>query len=676
MIKRLMIPALISLGVLLVLPSHVTAQSPELIREEFHQTYALSPNGRISLENIQGAVHIQAWERDEVRVDAVKIAYSHELLNEAQIKIDSTADSLRIHTEYPDGNLTFDDGEYRRYQNPASVDYTLSVPRNARLSSIELVNGSLEIDGIAGDVNASCVNGKLTARLLTGEVKMGTVNGGLEATFDTLDESKVISLGSVNGSVTVVIPSDSNAVIKAGTIHGNISNDFGLPVRQGDYVGRELYGQIGRGGARIKLGNVNGTVTIRRASDGRALSPATSLLNVDEGDGKGKTKGNKDKAKSKEKNDGDGDGDWDQDDKDTERDARRAARDARREAVRAQREAERAQTEARRAQAEAERAVAAARSEATQEGAQAAREAQQAAAEVAREVQAQSAKAVRDAQRELVRVAREVTRVARTEAERAVQIYGDVNYRLVERDTSRFDVSDTPRVTIETFDGTISIHGWDKFEVVVNVIKRAGSEQAMRGIRFNAVKDGNQVKIVAAFDKSFAQRVAQGVTTINADVSLDIFVPRKVVLRASSGDGYMALDGINGEAELTTADGSIDVIDGHGHVLAKTADGHIRIAKFDGTAEATTGDGRISLEGRFAQLTARTGDGSITLTLPADFDATIETDAERVINESDATVTEEPKSSKRLHRWKIGKGGPVLSLHTGDGRIILRRAGD
>ncbi|MBC7911082.1 MAG: hypothetical protein H7Y30_11310, partial [Pyrinomonadaceae bacterium] len=248
MIKRLLFVALVSLGVLLVMPPRTGAQqqAPRAeLREEFHQTYQLSPQGRVSLENIQGKVRVQVWDRNEVKVDAVKTAYTRELLSEAEIKIDSTADVLRIRTRYPDGNLNFTNDDYRRYQNPASVEYTLTIPRNARLSSIELVNGDLLIEGAAGEVNASSINGRVTARNLKGEVKLSTINGTLEATFEKLDESKPVSLGSVNGSIVLVIPSDSNAIIKAGTVHGGITNNFGLPVRRGDYVGRELYGQLG-----------------------------------------------------------------------------------------------------------------------------------------------------------------------------------------------------------------------------------------------------------------------------------------------------------------------------------------------------------------------------------------------------------------------------------------------
>ncbi len=44
--------------------------------EEFHQTYALEADGSVELDNINGAVHISAWDQNEVKVDAVKYADS------------------------------------------------------------------------------------------------------------------------------------------------------------------------------------------------------------------------------------------------------------------------------------------------------------------------------------------------------------------------------------------------------------------------------------------------------------------------------------------------------------------------------------------------------------------------------------------------------------------------
>jgi DUF4097 and DUF4098 domain-containing protein YvlB len=234
------------------------------LTEEFHQSYPLSATGRVSIQNVNGDVHIAVWDQNEVKVDAVKRAYQRERLDEAKIDVVNTADSVRIKTEYPDRNQTFTDEGPRRYNNPATVDYTLTIPRKAHLDSAELVNGSLEIEGAEGDVKAASVNGQLKARGLVGEVKLSTVNGGVEATMTRLDDSKAVSLNSVNGGIVLILPANVGAQIKASTVHGGITNDFGLTVNDGQYVGHDLSGQIGSGGPRIRLSNVNGSIAVKR----------------------------------------------------------------------------------------------------------------------------------------------------------------------------------------------------------------------------------------------------------------------------------------------------------------------------------------------------------------------------------------------------------------------------
>jgi hypothetical protein len=39
----------------------------EELREEFHQTYPLAANGRVSLENLNGAARITVWDRTKCR---------------------------------------------------------------------------------------------------------------------------------------------------------------------------------------------------------------------------------------------------------------------------------------------------------------------------------------------------------------------------------------------------------------------------------------------------------------------------------------------------------------------------------------------------------------------------------------------------------------------------------
>ena len=62
--------------VLLVAAPTQASDHPGQLTEEFHQSYPLADGGRVSLENINGAVHISGWDKNEVKVDAVKYAHS------------------------------------------------------------------------------------------------------------------------------------------------------------------------------------------------------------------------------------------------------------------------------------------------------------------------------------------------------------------------------------------------------------------------------------------------------------------------------------------------------------------------------------------------------------------------------------------------------------------------
>lgn len=247
------------------------------VTEEFHQTYPLSANGRIELSNINGSVHINAWDQNQVKVDAVKRADDAAGLKRMEIRVDARADTVAIETRYQQ-----DDNWNRHGEHFSEVEYTLTVPRNARLDEIKLINGALDVAGVTGEVRASCINGKLTASGLTGDARLATINGPLEANFSAVRATR-IELNSVNGPVHLTLPSDAKAQIEATTVHGAIGNDFGLHINNHRFVGHDLQGELGGGGGEIRLSNVNGTIDVSHANDGRALSPAKDTGNHDDG---------------------------------------------------------------------------------------------------------------------------------------------------------------------------------------------------------------------------------------------------------------------------------------------------------------------------------------------------------------------------------------------------------
>jgi DUF4097 and DUF4098 domain-containing protein YvlB len=267
----------IAAGIAMAIALSATTHAADKVRDEFHKSYPLTADGRVSLQNINGAVKIVGWDKNEIQIDAVKTADTKEKLDEARIEIDAQPSLLKIKTEYP--------RDRENYNNPATVEYTLQVPRHARLDSIRAVNGAVSVEGVQGLINVSSVNGSVTGKALTGEVKLSSVNGRVLADVAQLGGSNPIEMDAVNGAVELTLPSDSNAELTASTVHGGISaNGFDIPVQHQRWTGgSNLQAKLGTGMTRVKLSTVNGSIRLQRASDGKPLTKVTNLLPEDKG---------------------------------------------------------------------------------------------------------------------------------------------------------------------------------------------------------------------------------------------------------------------------------------------------------------------------------------------------------------------------------------------------------
>src|SRR3989442_10902827 len=115
----------------------LTVLAAKEVREEFHQTYPFDKQGKVHLENVNGNVRIVTWDREEIKVDAIKHAKKQEHLDEVKIDIDAKSDRIRVKTNYPDSKTR------RSKNNSTSVDYTLTVPRQSRLDGVSTVNGGI-----------------------------------------------------------------------------------------------------------------------------------------------------------------------------------------------------------------------------------------------------------------------------------------------------------------------------------------------------------------------------------------------------------------------------------------------------------------------------------------------------------------------------------------------------
>lgn len=225
--------------------------------ESFDETYPMAATGRVSLDNVNGDVVVETWDRAEVRVQAVRRSDSREALDGLKIEVEAGPSSVRIDTEYPSSKGWFGGG------HRTEVEYTLTVPRQSRIDAIDLVNGTLRVTGVEGGVSAESVNGAIELQGVAGSVDASTVNGSIEVRLTTVGDRDDVNLESVNGGIELLVPAGTGAEVEAETVNGRISNEFDIPVHKGKWVGSDMRGTVGSGGARVRMETVNGRIAMK-----------------------------------------------------------------------------------------------------------------------------------------------------------------------------------------------------------------------------------------------------------------------------------------------------------------------------------------------------------------------------------------------------------------------------
>src|ERR1044072_3536631 len=107
--------------------------------------------------------------------------------------------------------------------------------------------------------------------------------------------------------------------------------------------------------------------------------------------------------------------------------------------------------------------------------------------------------AMRDAQKEMERAQRDLAREQRVQRVNVTRIRTtneNSSERFQAKETRTFTVSVSPRVTINTFDGHVMVHGWDKPEVAYTAIKGSHDEESLKNISIEAQQQGEVISII------------------------------------------------------------------------------------------------------------------------------------------------------------------------------------
>ena len=198
----------------------------ESIEQPLEQTtekiYAVDPSVNFSIRNRDGSIRIYGWGEPEIKVQAIKKAYSTDRLNKIAVDISVQPDSVSIETNFPPMP------RWGLFDRSATVDYTIIVPETSKITRVELINGEVSIDGIrGGSVDASLTTGRLYAHNCFGNLRLTVNNGGLDLGYDWWEQrSFSIDAQIARGSVRAFIPGDASFHLLAESLTGKVASDF------------------------------------------------------------------------------------------------------------------------------------------------------------------------------------------------------------------------------------------------------------------------------------------------------------------------------------------------------------------------------------------------------------------------------------------------------------------
>lgn len=250
--------SLLSLVIFTALFSMSLPVSAQII-EEVEQSFSVTSQSDFSLNNINGTVTINSWSESTIKVLAKITAETQVSRDDVTVKMVQSGQKVTVSTHYKENG-------YRNNRQMAKVDYQIWLPADTNLSDIELVNGHLVIENIAGKVAVRVVNGSINASGLSGDSEISAVNGSVNVSYhQEAHDFDNIDLETVNGSIKLYLPENINADIRANTMHGSINTAFALKANKNSFFGRNLRGQIGSGGGKINVESVNGSINVLKS---------------------------------------------------------------------------------------------------------------------------------------------------------------------------------------------------------------------------------------------------------------------------------------------------------------------------------------------------------------------------------------------------------------------------
>src|SRR6478609_3322429 len=194
----------------------------EVLEDVVEKRFPLAPSGTFSLRAIDGTVEIFGTDSLEVKIVAVKKAFSPERLNAIAIRVDARPNVVNIETTPPPVPC------HHFSDRSGTVEYTINIPQTARIARVELPNVELVIDRMRrASITANLGSGQLVTHNCFCDQTIHVNQGALNVFFDWMEERPIsIEAKIEDGNLSARLPTDAAFHMHAVAKQGHVSSDF------------------------------------------------------------------------------------------------------------------------------------------------------------------------------------------------------------------------------------------------------------------------------------------------------------------------------------------------------------------------------------------------------------------------------------------------------------------
>ena len=227
-------------------------------------TVALDAEGTVVVDNHEGRITIETWDRAEVQYEAVVRPEDDAEHPEATVvRVDRDDDRFAIRTEYDEDKESGGGSFWSDSQNIMPVEYTLTVPRTARIE-VDDHESDIEVTGAAGRVRLDTHDGRITLTDQAGEADIESHDGPIRVE----NQSGALSIDTHDSDFTLTVPAGAGFDLRTDfdDEDADLRADFDLaPYRVSDDDDDEVNyaGSVNGGGPRISLSAHDGDFEIR-----------------------------------------------------------------------------------------------------------------------------------------------------------------------------------------------------------------------------------------------------------------------------------------------------------------------------------------------------------------------------------------------------------------------------